>query len=157
MNIAIFGAGDHARKAYHAAVLAGMRVIGFVDEDAARCSPVKTVAMLARTDLESQTYCRNIFIAIGRAEVRRRIMDEFQSEGWLLPSIVHPRASVAPDADVGPGVLVAACAVVESAARIGRGAIIDIGVIVDHDCVVAPFVHLAPGRVLPPRTEIRSE
>ena len=77
MEIAIFGAGDHARKAYHAAVLGGFRVIGFVDEDSMRSSPVANVAMLPRLGLEQQTACRNVFVAIGRADVRRRLMDEF--------------------------------------------------------------------------------
>lgn len=146
----IFGTGAHARKAAHCAACAGDTVLAFVDENPAATSPLPGVPVQATTPWSATSGEGGaLFVAIGRADVRRRLMDDAAARGWRLPPLLHPMASVAPDAVLGDGVLVAAGAVVESGARIGRGAIVDIGVLVDHDCVVEDFCHLRPGQVCP--------
>jgi len=146
----VFGTGAHARKAAHCALGAGQGVTAFVDEDAAATSPLPGVPVLPAANWATAAGKGGaLFVAIGRADVRRRLMDDAAARGWSLPPLLHPLASVAPDAVLGEGVLVAAGAVVESGARIGRGAIVDIGVLVDHDAVVADFCHLRPGQVCP--------
>lgn len=146
----IFGTGAHARKAAHCALRAGDSVGAFVDENPAATSPLPGVPVLAAVDwITAAGEGGALFVAIGRAEVRRRLMDAAAARDWRLPPLLHPLASVAPDAVLGDGVLVAAGAVVESGARIGRGAIVDIGVLIDHDAVVVDFCHLRPGQVCP--------
>jgi UDP-3-O-[3-hydroxymyristoyl] glucosamine N-acyltransferase len=149
-SLVIFGTGAHARKAYHCWTQAGGIVTAFADENPAAACPVPGVAMMSAADLDALPPNGQLFIAIGRAEVRQRLMDRYAQSGWQLPSLVHPRASVAPDAKLEAGVLVAAGAVVESGTQVGRGAIVDVGVIVDHDCRIAAFCHLRAGQVCPP-------
>lgn len=152
----LFGTGAHARKAYHCAVLGGDRVLAFIDENAEAQAPVPGVPVLAAARLKAapadDASAAPLFVAVGRAEIRRRLMDEAAASGWQLPPLVHPSASVAPDAVLGEGVLVAAGAVVESGTHIGRGCIVDIGVLIDHDCVIAAFTHLRAGQVCAPGT-----
>lgn len=151
----IFGTGAHARKAFHAAVLGGDSVAAFVDENPAAQAPVPGVPVLPGVPgvpvrpaaLLAVMPPADLFVAVGRADVRRRVMDEAAALGWRLPPLLHPGACVAPDAVLGEGVLVAAGAVVESGVRIGRGCIVDIGVLIDHDCEVAEFTHLRAGQV----------
>ena len=145
----IFGTGAHARKAGHCVLRAGDSVAAFVDENPAASSPLPGVPVLSADAWAAAPAGDALFVGIGRAEVRRRLMDAAAASGWRLPPLLHPLASVAPDAMLGDGVLVAAGAVVESGSHIGRGAIVDIGVLVDHDCVVADFCHLRPGQVCP--------
>jgi UDP-perosamine 4-acetyltransferase len=152
-GLVIFGTGAHARKAYHCWTLAGGVVLAFADENAAATSPVPGVPVTNAAELEGLRPVGRLFVAIGRADNRRRLMDQYAQLGWQLPTLVHPHASVAPDALVEEGVIVAAGAVVESGSRIGRGAIVDVGVIVDHDCRVAEFCHLRPGQVCQSATE----
>ncbi len=146
----IFGTGAHARKAYHCWTLAGGTVTAFADENPAATSPVPGVAVVSATHLDALRPSGQLFIAIGRAEVRQRLMDRYAERGWQLPALIHPRASVAPDAALGAGVIVAAGAVVESGTQVGRGAIVAVGVIDDHDCRVAAFCHLREGQVCRP-------
>ncbi len=155
MNVerVVFGTGAHARKAFHCWTLAGATVAAFADENAAATSPVAGLKVLTPAELEGRAQSGELFVAVGRADARRRLMEHFSRRGWHLPALVHPKASVAPDAVLGEGSIVAAGAIVESGARIGRGAIVDVGVIVDHDCLVADFCHLRPGQVCPPTTE----
>jgi len=115
-------------------------------------SPVPGVPVLDALTLPLPSAGDCMFVAVGRADVRRRLMDALQAQGWELPSLVHPSAWVAPDVHVDAGVLVAAGAVIESATKIGRGVIVDIGVLIDHECEIGAFCHLRPGEVLGPRS-----
>ena len=150
----IFGTGAHARKVYHCANGCGYQVIAFVDENSAANAPIPGERVIDVGALPQPANGDCMFVAIGRPDVRRRLMDQLAVLGWDLPALVHKSAWVAPDAQLGAGVLVAAGAVVETAAVIGRGAIVDIGVLVDHECDVGAFCHLRPGEVLNPCTEV---
>jgi len=150
----IFGTGAHARKVYHCANGCDYHVIAFVDENSAANAPIAGARVIGIGELPEPGAGDSMFVAIGRPEVRRRLMDQLAAQGWGLPPLVHTAAWVAPDAQLGAGVLVAAGAVVETAVVIGRGVIVDIGVLVDHECDVGAFCHLRPGEVLGPRTEV---
>ena len=152
IRLFIFGTGSHARKVYHCANGSGYQVIAFVDENSAANAPIRGVPVIGIGELPEPDAGDCMFVAIGRADVRRRLMDHLTVLGWVIPALVHKAAWVAPDAQLGAGVLVAAGAVVETEAVIGRGVIVDIGVLVDHDCYVGAFCHLRPGEVLGPRT-----
>lgn len=152
----IFGTGAHARKVYHYAVNCGWTVVAFIDEAAGATTPVPQLPVLQVADLAVPINDNAMFIAIGRSDVRLRLMDRMAEVGWSFPILVHASAWVAPDAKLGPGVLVAAGAVVETAAVVGRGAIIDIGVLLDHDSKVGAFCHLRTGEVFGPGSCIPS-
>lgn len=152
----IFGTGAHARKVFHYAGACGHEVVGFVDENAAAQPPILGLQVFHAASLRAPAAGEAMFVAIGRADVRMRLMDYFAGAGWVFPSLVHPSASVAPDAQLGAGVLVAAGAVVETASVVERGAIVDIGVLVDHECHVGAFCHLKPGEVCGPSTAVPS-
>jgi UDP-perosamine 4-acetyltransferase len=147
-RIFIFGTGSHARKVFHCATLLGFEVAGFLDDDASARSPISNFKVFHSSTVGAPASTDVMFVAIGRGEVRKRVMDKFDSMGWNFPAIVHPTAWISPDARLDDGVLVAAGAIVETAAVIERGVIIDIGVLVDHDCRVGAYCHLTPGQVV---------
>ncbi len=153
-SLFIVGTGAHARKVFHCASAGGYDVAAFVDENPAATAPIAGIPVLGVAALPAPGAGDAAFVAIGRADVRRRLMDRLAELGWALPALVHVAAWVAPDARVGDGVLVAAGAVVETASVIGRGAIVDIGVLVDHECEVGAYCHLRPGEILGPRTQV---
>lgn len=152
----IFGTGAHARKVYHYAVDCGWQVAAFVDEAVGAAAPIAGVPVLLPQELAEPAKGDAMFVAIGRADVRRRLMERMDAAGWRLPPLVHRTAWIAPDATLEAGVLVAAGAVVETATTVGRGVIIDIGVLVDHECRIGAFCHLRPGDVFGPRSDIPS-
>jgi len=154
-ELLIFGTGAHARKVYQCALLMKYTVRAFVDESPAARAPFEGLEVVSPDNARAcvgEKAC--IFVAVGCADVRRRLMDQFLAAGWVLPVLVHPNAYVAPDVKLAEGVLVAAGAVVETGSTIGRGSIIDIGVIVDHDCCIGEFVHLKAGVMCQPGTTI---
>jgi PglD N-terminal domain len=146
----VVGTGMHARKVAQAIEAAGGRVLGFADEAPGTAPPLPGRPLLAPQALPVPEPGSGVFVAIGNAPTRQRLMDSLAAGGWLLPALVHPRAWVAPDARLEEGVFIAAGAVVETACHIGRGAIVDIGALVDHETRIAAFAHLrAPGCVGP--------
>ena len=152
-NITIFGTGAFARKAYQCACALGYIVTVFVDEDNAAHSPISSVPVVLPSGLSRIAGSEaNLFVAIGNAKARNRVMDEFVVKGWHLPSLFHPKSYIAPDAVIGEGVFIAAISVVESCSKIGRGSIVDVGAVIDHDCTVGDFYHIKPGEILLPGT-----
>jgi UDP-3-O-[3-hydroxymyristoyl] glucosamine N-acyltransferase len=138
----IIGTGAHARKAYECAVEAGWSVKAFVDKTADAISPIAGVPVFAESEVLFSMTPAAVFVAIGDPRTRSAVITRFEAEGWDIPPLVHPKASVSRFAIIEGGVFVAAGAVVEAGTKVGRGAIVDIGMLLDHDCVVEPFAHL---------------
>lgn len=153
----IIGTGGYSRKAFQAIAAREEKVCGFVDENPDAVSPVAGLPVCRPGAWPSARQGERAFVAIGRPEVRRRLMDKLGADGWLLPPLVHPTAWVAPDVQLADGVFVGAQAAIESAAAIGRGCIVDTGTVVDHDARLDDFVHLRPGMVARPGAHIVSE
>jgi hypothetical protein len=147
----IFGTGSHARKIFHYATNLGWTVVAFVDEATGVSPPILGFEVISLERLNAPEKGDSIFVAVGNAQVRARLMRDFQLDGWLMPSIVHRSACIAPDAVIEDGVLISAGAIVETAAYVEKGAIVDIGGIVDHDARVLAFSHLRPGQICGPR------
>jgi len=125
-----------------------------VDEAVGAVSPIPGIQAMHTDELPRPRTGQWMFVAVGQAEVRCRLMHRLGSEGWNFPIIKHRSSWIAPDATVAAGVLVAAGAIVETKANVGQGAIIDIGALVDHDCVVGAYCHVRPGQVMEPREAI---
>lgn len=153
----IVGTGGYSRKVFHAIAARGERVCGFLDENPDAASPIAGLPVCLPGSWPSDMKGERAFVAIGRPEVRRRLMDKLCVEGWQLPPLVHPFAWVAPDAKLGEGSFVGAQAAVESAAIIGRGCIVDTGTVVDHDSRLDDYVHLRPGAVARSGAHITSD
>lgn len=150
----IVGTGAHACKAYECAVETGWTVKAFVDRTAGALSPIAGVAVLAEGEVLFSANPTAVFVAIGDSRVRAAVVERFEAEGWQIPSLIHPKASVSRFAIIERGAFVAAGAVVEGRTKVGRGAIIDIGALLDHDCVVEPYVHLRSSAAVLPGSEI---
>jgi bacillosamine biosynthesis N-acetyltransferase PglD-like protein len=143
----IVGTGAHARKVCHAARSAGHAVESFADDKPDATTPVPSIPVVPLAALPAGA---QVFVAIGDANARRRLMEALAARGFALPAIVHAHASVAPDAVLEAGAFVGAGAVVESAVGIGRGVIVDVGAVVDHDATLAAYCHLKAGQVVGP-------
>jgi acetyltransferase EpsM len=153
----IVGTGGYSRKVFQTIAARGERVCGFLDENPDAASPVAGLPACLPGAWPAAGEGEQVFVAIGRPDVRRRLMARLREEGWQMPPLVHPCAWVAPDALLGEGSFVGAQAAVESAAIIGRGCIVDTGTVVDHDARLDDFIHLRPGMVARPGAHIASE
>lgn len=148
MDVGIIGAGGHARSVYDCLVLStdGPLSVRFYDD---RYREIKTlegqpvvgpIASAFENDAP-----RDMFVAIGNNALRYRLSRRLVELGRNLLTIRHPRCIISPRAAVGSGVVAIPGSVVNAGARVGDGAILNTLASVGHDCVVSPYVQLAPG------------
>lgn len=87
-------------------------------------------------------------VAIGAADVRRRLFDAVVMHGALPLTVTHPTASISRHSSLGAGCFVAAQSILAPGAKLGNSVILNHGAIVDHDCEVGDFSHIAPNATL---------
>lgn len=98
-----------------------------------------------------------VVLGFGAAQGRLAVLDAIEAAGPALPTLVHPRAVVAPSARLAAGVQVMPGASVGPAAEVGRGVLVNTGATLDHDVIVADGSVIDPGAVLTGRVRIGSE
>ena len=84
-------------------------------------------------------------VAIGDNRARRQVYERVRGSGVSLLNAIHPSAVIARDVQVGHGIVACANAVVNIGTVIGDNVILNTACSVDHDCVIGPYVHIAPG------------
>ena len=144
-KLLIVGAGGFGQAVAEAAVESGIfDVMGFVDD---RFPTIKTVADIAVVgcikDLSSLRYTADlIFVAIGSNAARASITENVVQQGFVLATIIHPRAYVSPTVKIGSGTVVMAGSVIGSNCVLGDGVIAHYASAIDHDCVIGNYSHI---------------
>ncbi len=87
----------------------------------------------------------DFFVAIGNAEIRKKVMEHLKERNVSIPTLVHPSAVVGSHVTIGEGTVVMAGVVINPDTVIGAGCIINTCASVDHDCRVGDYVHVAVG------------
>ena len=143
--LVIYGAGGHGQVVAEAARLAGMYVLGFVDDVAQQPAGLR-LPVLKPDDPQLEKAA--LIVAVGQNDARRQLMIKLHGQGRPLVSVVHPTAIVSSSVEVGPGSYVGAGAIINPHTAIGTGCIINSGAIVEHHCRIGEFTHVAPGVTL---------
>ncbi|WP_168355985.1 acetyltransferase [Sphingomonas gei] len=149
-SLVIFGAGGHAKVVLDALFASGgdFGRIELRDGDPELWGKLVLGLAIGPLHISSELAETPCHIAIGNADIRRRIAAEIHSAGGNLVTIAHPRAIVSPHATLGAGSFIAAGAIIAPNAVVGEAVIVNHSAIVDHDCLVGAFSHIAPGAVL---------
>lgn len=151
--IVLFGCGGHAKVIIDTIESRGQFTIeGLYDDN----TPLGTVIMGypvlgGRQQLlehKARLPNLNLVIAIGNNKVRMDLYQQFKSEGFVLPAIVHKTAIVARDVTISPGTVVMAGVVINPSTFVGEGSIVNTRASIDHDCYIGSGVHVGPGVTL---------
>jgi len=157
-RLIIWGAGGHAKVVADLARAAGYQIAGYLDESVPRHHQQFCGAQILGGShwLTSPDADRlsEVFVAIGDNSARARCLELALREGYSVPTLIHPTATMSPTARLASGAIVMAGAIVQADAVIGVGGIINTGASVDHDCVLGHCVHVAPGARLAGQVEI---
>lgn len=159
--IVLWGATGQARVLAEFLPALGYEIVALVDNDPAVHSFLPGVPLLHGWDaLRAWRPARpgplHALVAVGgsRGAERLELQAGLAAAGYVIPSVVHPRAFVAADASLGPGTQILALAAVCAAARVGAACIVNTSASVDHECVLDDGAHIAPGAALGGAVEI---
>lgn len=145
-RLVIIGARGHGKVvADIAGCLGKYRDIAFLDDDVALQETMGIPVIGKSTDMFKYVHSNDIFVAIGNAGVRKKILEQLREIHAHVPVLVHPRAVIGTSVILGEGTAVMAGAVINADAVIGKGCIINTCASVDHDCVIEDYVHVAVG------------
>jgi len=145
-SLLIVGAGGHGRSVAEAVLMTDhFSLLGFADDGAFdRREAVWGLPVLGpATAFENYTnQATHALVAIGNNVVREKLFLQLQAVGFVLASVIHPKAMVSSRAKLGAGVVVMAGAIVGTEAILGQGTIVNSGAVVDHHAQVHEFGHL---------------
>lgn len=141
-NVAIVGAGGHAKVVLATLRAAGGEAQGVYDDDPSRWGST-LLGVPVQGPIDSLKGASGpAIIAIGDNR-RRKALAESLGLQWI--TVCHPAATIHSTVTFAQGCVVFAGAVIQPDARFGAHAIVNTGSTVDHDCDIGAFVHVAPG------------
>ncbi len=149
-RLAIVGAGGHGKVVADAAFAAGKwsEIVFFDDSEPAKTDCLGFSVAGRYADLIANTTKPDVVVAIGNNVARLQKVDDLQSHGFNVVTVIHPKAVVSPFAKIGAGTVIFCGAVVNPAACVGRAVIINTQAVVEHDCLLADGVHISPSAAL---------
>jgi len=139
----LYGTGGHAKVIISSIMACGGTVEAFFDDDLTRIELCQIPII--------GNYSRGIHadkllvVAVGDNLLRRKLAQKIRHD---FGNVIHPSAIIDESVRIGSGSVVFHGSILQTGSVIGDHVIINTRVLVDHDCVVASFVHLAPGVVL---------
>ncbi len=140
-KLIIIGASGHGKVIADIARLNGYETIVFLDADASKthCGIYPVVG----NDDCADRIDGDIIVAIGNADVRKRIMESIDEA--RIPVLIHPNAVISPSVKIDKGTVVMAGAVINADAIVGKGCIVNTCSSIDHDCIISDYVHISVG------------
>jgi sugar O-acyltransferase (sialic acid O-acetyltransferase NeuD family) len=143
-DLVIVGAGGFARET---AQLAGERLLGFLDDDAAKQgTDIDGIPVLGGTG-EIPPGAR-VVVCVGSPRaggVRARLVARLGLPPERYATLVHPTAWVSASSCAGPGSVLLAQVVLTASVRVGAHVAVMPHVTLTHDDVVEDFVTIASG------------
>lgn len=140
MGLWIVGAGGFGRETLDAAIAAGVRINGFVDDHATgecRGLPIRPV--------EQMEGDAQFIVAVAAPDIRAALVSRI-AVGRRVPfTVVHDRAVVGPQTLMGEGCIVLGLAYISSSVTLGSHVQVNYQVSIGHDCVIEDFVTVLPG------------
>jgi len=139
MNLLILGAGSQGPVVKEIAEAIGIfEEIAFLDDDpgnALAIGPLKDVEKLkARFSMAT--------VSFGDSHLRERWMDRIDQCGYIVPTLIHPSATISPSAKIGRAAVIEARCIVSAGAAVGRGVILSGACVIETNVRIGQFVHI---------------
>jgi sugar O-acyltransferase (sialic acid O-acetyltransferase NeuD family) len=159
-TIVLIGGGGHCRSVIDVIEQEGrFKIVGIIDKPELLETDVLGYPVIGNdSDLESlaKIYTHAI-VTVGQIRsplTRIKLFDLALSSGFILPSIVSPRAYVSTHADIGKGTVIMHNALVNTNAIVGHNCIINTNALIEHDSDVADHCHIATNAVINGSTSV---
>lgn len=147
-DIVIIGAGGHSKVVADAAIRAGFRVRGFID-DHAMSAPLPGYDVIGTVlDLINDSKFQGdivAVVAVGDNSTRMQIVEKLALPKERYATVIDPSAVVSQYASIAEGTVILQGAIVNAGTVVGQHAIINTGCTIDHDCIIENYAHISPG------------
>lgn len=153
-KIVLIGSGQHARVVMYNMEAQGIyEVACFLDSDVSKVGQEYEGFMIEGTyddaeDIKRKYNTNKFFIAFGNMKYRKKVFEQFISNGWEPVNIIHPDAIVSESATIGKGVLIECGCLITPNPIIGDNVVVNTGSQVNHDNIVENHVYMASGIIL---------
>jgi sugar O-acyltransferase (sialic acid O-acetyltransferase NeuD family) len=160
-NLILIGGGGHCASCIDVIELENkFEIAGFVDNNIASKSLLGYPLLGSDDDLQvlRATY-EYALITIGQIKspsIRIRLFELAKLHGYILPTIVSPRAHVSKSALIDEGTIVMHDVLINTRATIGRNCIVNTKALVEHDAVVEDNCHISTAAIINGGTIIRN-
>jgi sugar O-acyltransferase (sialic acid O-acetyltransferase NeuD family) len=151
MEIALIGAGGHAKMVAATLEATGHRIVAYCDRH--------VVPWLGVPRIEDDGLIRElphkvgVVLGVGGIDPaglarRRLLLEAALAGGRRAPLVIHPSAVIGRGARLAAGAQVLAGAIVQPGASIGLAAIVNSGALVEHDSEIGDGSHVCPRAVV---------
>ena len=87
---------------------------------------------------------KNFLLTQGKMSLRKELTEKILAGGGIIPTIIHPLASVSKYTDIGEGCLIGPYAVVQAQCKISNGVIVRDQALICHGTTVDDYVFVGP-------------
>ncbi len=145
--LAILGASGHGKVLADIAELTGWEKIDFFDDAWPERKNNGVWQVIGNTQklLDSLKLYDGVIVAIGDNKIRQQKLQQLDSAGAKIITLIHPSSIVSRYTQIGLGSVIVAGAVINPDCIIGSGTIINTCSSVGHDCTLGDAVHICPG------------
>jgi len=138
-SIYIYGASGHGLVVADIAMASGYKNIIFIDDG-------DNIHQI----FDPQNLDRDIPFAlgIGDNQVRSRVFDKIEANGFKVITLIHPSAIISPSTTIDRGSVIMPLVVVNAKTHIAKGVILNSSCIIEHENIIEDFVHISPNVAL---------
>lgn len=159
MNLLILGAGSQGQVVKETAEAIGIfKEIAFLDDD-----PDNPLAINTCTNFQKYTERFPVaFASFGDARIREKYFCALEKAGFILPTLVHPMATLSTSCRVAEATIVEAKSIISANSVVGRGCIISSASVIDVNVKIEAYSHIdcsstvTKGMVVPAYTKVQS-
>lgn len=145
-KLIIIGASGHGKVVADIALkLQKYDKISFLDDDESVKTCMGFPVIGKSLDAKYYTHEADFFVAIGNAEIRKKVTEKLRKIGATIATLIHPMTAIGHNVTIGKGTVVMAGAVINSDGAVGQACIINTCASVDHDCRLGDYVHVSVG------------
>ncbi|MDM5357325.1 acetyltransferase [Peribacillus sp. ACCC06369] len=150
-KIVIIGAGGHSKVVQDIIEATGeYRLMAILDDQyevLKKKGNIYLGPILCFKSLFIHFECK-VIIAIGRNDLRLKIVNKLNLDVMDYETVIHPTAVVGENVSIGKGTVIMPNVVLNADARVGNHVIVNTSSVIEHDTQLNDFIHIAPSATL---------
>jgi sugar O-acyltransferase (sialic acid O-acetyltransferase NeuD family) len=148
-DIVLIGGGGHCKSVIDVIEQEGrFKIAGIVDKSEFLGSDTLGYSVIGNdSDLGNlANKYQYALITVGQIKsplLRMKLFELAEKSGFILPSIISPRAYISKYTTVGKGTIIMHDALINADTQIGKNCIINSKVLIEHDCQISNHCHIS--------------